>query len=169
MIIVKEVIVFSAFVSLSISCYTAWYSGTDYVVTFCKGIHNCRVPYKAPAPVPRVQGQTIRPSSIPLQANRVQDRRETNACQWPFEDGVDGWMSGEVACVLNAGEAMKKPQPVNKLTTVAFRAFKNFGTSLEGNCNLELIRLQGVPTLAIGKAFNQATVWLFCLVSGSKG
>jgi len=39
---------------------------------------------------------------------------------------------------LNAGEAMK-PQPINKLTTVAFRAFKIFGTSSEGNCNLELI------------------------------
>jgi len=61
-VIVKKVIVFPAFVGLSISCYTAWYSGTDYVVTFCKGVHNCRVPYKAPASVPRVQGQTIRPS-----------------------------------------------------------------------------------------------------------
>jgi len=29
-VIVKKVIVFLAFVSLSISCYTAWYSGTDY-------------------------------------------------------------------------------------------------------------------------------------------
>jgi len=41
---VKKVIVFPAFVGLSISCYTAWYSGTDYVVTFCKGVHNCCVP-----------------------------------------------------------------------------------------------------------------------------
>jgi len=32
-------------------------------------------------PVPRVQGQTIRPSSIPRQANRLQDRGETNAGQ----------------------------------------------------------------------------------------
>jgi len=35
-------------------------------------------------------------------------------------------MSGEVTCILNAGEAMK-PQPVNKLPT-AFRAFENIGT-----------------------------------------
>ena len=61
-IIVKTVVVFPAFVGLSINCYTAWYSGTDYVVTFCKGVHNCRIPYKAPASVPGVQGQTIGPS-----------------------------------------------------------------------------------------------------------
>jgi len=55
-------------------------SGTDYVVTFCKGVHNCRVPYKAPASVPRVQGQTIGPS-IFRQANRLKDKGETNAGQ----------------------------------------------------------------------------------------
>ena len=32
-------------------------------------------------PVSRVQGQTITPSSIPRQANRLQDRGETNAGQ----------------------------------------------------------------------------------------
>jgi len=80
-VIVKKVIVFPAFVGLSISCYTAWYSGTDYVVTFCKGIHNCRVPYKAPTPVPGVQVQIIGHSSIPRQANGLQDRGETNAGQ----------------------------------------------------------------------------------------
>ena len=81
-IIVTRVIVFPAFVSLSISCYTAWYNhnGTDYVVTFCKGIHNCHVPYKAPAPVAGVQGQTIGPS-ISRQANGLHNRGETNAGQ----------------------------------------------------------------------------------------
>jgi len=126
-VLVKKVIAFPAFISLSISCYTAWYSGTDYAVTFCKGIHNCRVSYKAPTPVPRVQGQTIWPSIL-CQANRLQDRGETNAGQWLFEDGVDGWMSGEAAHIPNAGEAVK-PQPDNKLATVAFRAFENIGTS----------------------------------------
>jgi len=33
-VIVKKVIVFPAFVGLSISCYTAWYSSTDYVISF---------------------------------------------------------------------------------------------------------------------------------------
>jgi len=70
-------------------------------------------------------------------------------------------MSGEVACILNAGEAVK-PQPVNKLPTAAFCAFKNIGTSSQGNCDSELIRAQ---TLAIGKASDQAAVWLFCAVS----
>jgi len=54
--------VFPAYVSISISCYTAWYSGTDYVVAFSKGINNCCVPYKVPASVPRVQGQ--KPSGL---------------------------------------------------------------------------------------------------------
>jgi len=72
-IIVKKVIVFPAFGGLSISCYTAWYSGTDYVATFCKGVHNCRVPYKAPASVPGVQGQTIG-LSIFCQADGLKDR-----------------------------------------------------------------------------------------------
>jgi len=31
-VIVEKVIVFPAFVGLSISCYTAWYSSTDYVM-----------------------------------------------------------------------------------------------------------------------------------------
>jgi len=80
-VIVKKVIIFLAFVGLSISCYTAWHSGPDYVVTFCKGVHNCHVPYKAPASAPGVQGQTIGPS-IFRQANGLKDRGETNGGQW---------------------------------------------------------------------------------------
>jgi len=70
-------------------------------------------------------------------------------------------MSREAARILNAGEALKS-QPVNKFPTTAFRAFKNIGTSLQGNCDSELIRFL---TLAIGKASAQAAVWLFCAVS----
>jgi len=77
----KQAIVFPAFFGLSVSYYTAWYSGTDYAVAFRKGIHNCRVPYKAPVPVLRIQGQTIRPSSIRRQVNGLQGRGETNARQ----------------------------------------------------------------------------------------
>jgi len=51
-------------------------------------------------------------------------------------------MSGEAAHILNVVEAMK-PQHVNKLTTAAFRAFENIGTSSEGNCNSEHISDQG--------------------------
>jgi len=35
-------------------------------------------------------------------------------------------------------------QPINKLTTAAFRAFKNFNTSSEGDCSSEHIRAQQV-------------------------
>jgi len=58
----------------SISCYTAWFSDADYVVAWRKGFHNCYVPYEIPAPVPRVQSQTIGPPFILCQANRLQDR-----------------------------------------------------------------------------------------------
>jgi len=67
-------------------------------------------------------------------------------------------MSGEAARILDAGEAVKS-QPVNKLTTAAFHVFENIGTSLQGNCDLELSRF---PTLVIGKA--SAAVCLFCAV-----
>jgi len=72
-----KVSVFLAFVGLSVSCYTAWNSGTEYVVAFSNGIHHCciRFPYKALATVASVLGQTIRPSSIHRQANGLQDRR----------------------------------------------------------------------------------------------
>jgi len=150
-ILVKKVIVFPAFVGLSISCCTAWYSGTDCVVTFCKGIHNCRVPYKAPVSVPGVQGQTIGPS-ISRQANGLKEGGEANAGQWSFEDGVYGWMSGEAARILNAGEAME-PKPVNKLTTAAFRTFENIGTSSQANCDSELIRAQQVSRASNWEGF----------------
>jgi len=52
-------------------------------------------------------------------------------------------MSGEAACILNGREAMK-PQPVNKLSAAAIRAFENIGTSSQGNCGSELIRDQQV-------------------------
>jgi len=61
-------------------------------------------------------------------------------------------MSGEAARILNAGEAMK-PQPVNKLPTAAFRAFENIGTSLQGNCDSELIRDQQVPDASNWEGF----------------
>ena len=112
-------------------------------MTFGKGVHNCRVPYKAPASVPGVEGQTIGPS-IFRQANRLKDRGETNASQWLFEVGVrwlNVWESGPA--FLMQLEAMK-PQPVNKLPAAAFRAFKNIGTSSQGKCGLELIRAQQV-------------------------
>jgi len=60
---------------------------------------------------------------------------------------------------------MIKPQPVNKLTTAAFCAFENIGTSSQGDCDSELIRAQ---TLAIGKASDQAAVWFFCAVSSQQ-
>jgi len=79
-IIVKEVIAFSPFICLSIICYTAWFSVADYIVAWNKDVHNCHMPYEAPAPVPRVQSQIIR-LVIPHQANGLQDRWKTNVGQ----------------------------------------------------------------------------------------
>jgi len=61
-------------------------------------------------------------------------------------------MSGEAARILNAGEAMK-PQPVNKLSAAAFRAFENVGTSLQGDCGSELIRAQQVSDASNWEGF----------------
>jgi len=43
-------------ISASVATLPGIYSGTDYVVTFCKGVHNCHVPYQALALVLGVQG-----------------------------------------------------------------------------------------------------------------
>jgi len=37
-----------------------------------------------------------------------------------------------------------EPQLINNFAAAAFCAFKDFGTSLEGNCNMELIRTEQV-------------------------
>jgi len=94
-IIVKKVIVFLAFFGLSISCYTAWYSGTDYVVTFCEGVHNCCVPYKAPASVPGVQGQTIGPSILSGQQAQGQRGDQCGSMiVWGWSLWLNVWGSG---------------------------------------------------------------------------
>ena len=61
-------------------------------------------------------------------------------------------MSGKVARILNAGEAVK-PQPVNKLPTAAVRAFENIGTSSQGSCDSELIRAQQVSDASNWEGF----------------
>ena len=61
-------------------------------------------------------------------------------------------MSGEAARILIAGEAMK-PQPVIKLTTMVVPAFENIGTSLQGNCDSELIRAQEVSDASNWEGF----------------
>jgi len=61
-------------------------------------------------------------------------------------------MSGEAARILNVREAMK-PQPVNKLPAAAFRAFENISTSLQGNCDSELIRAQQISDASNWEGF----------------
>jgi len=53
-------------------------------------------------------------------------------------------MPWEAAWIFNTGEAMMEPQLINNFAAAAFRAFKDFGTSSEGNCNTELIRTEQV-------------------------
>jgi len=52
-------------------------------------------------------------------------------------------MPWEAACILSTGESMES-QLINNFATVAFRAFKDFGTSSEGDCNTELITTEQV-------------------------
>jgi len=49
-----------------------------------------------------------------------------------------------------------EPQLFNKLTTTAFRAFKFFGTSSEGDCNSEHIRAQQVSDTSNWEGFRLA-------------
>jgi len=52
-------------------------------------------------------------------------------------------MPWEVACIFSTGEAME-PQLINNFAAAAVCAFKDFGTSSEGDCNTELIRTEQV-------------------------
>ena len=73
---------------------------------------------------------------------------ERFAGEWPFENRVDDWMSGEVASISGAGEFME-PHLINSFTTAAFRAYKNFGNSSERICDTSSSALSRFPTLAI--------------------
>jgi len=66
-------------------------------------------------------------------------------------------MPWEVACIFSTGEAME-PQLINNFAAAAVCAFKDFGTSSEGDCNTELTGLSKFPTLAIGNTSDQAAV-----------
>ena len=67
------------------------------------------------------------------------------------------WVPWEVACIFSTGEAME-PQLINNFATAASWAFKDFGTSSEGDCNAELIRTEPVSNTGnwIGNASDQA-------------
>ena len=73
-------------------------------------------------------------------------------------------MSWEVTCIFSTGEAIE-PKLINNFAAAAVCAFKDFGTSSEGDCNTELSRF---PTLAIGNASDQAAVWLSCVASNQQ-
>ena len=72
-------------------------------------------------------------------------------------------MSGEAARILNAGEAVK-PQPVNfpQRHSVLSKILAAFRRAIAIRSSSGLSK---VPTLAIGKASDQAAVGLFCAVS----
>ena len=121
--------------------------------------------------LPLCQGFRVRPSGL-LSFVRPTGSRTEGRPMWVndrLRKDFYGWTSGEAARILHAyvGEAMK-PQPVNKLPTVAFRAFENIDTSSQGNAIRSSWELSRFPTLAIGKASDQAAVWLFCAVSSQQ-
>jgi len=55
-------------------------------------------------------------------------------------------MSREVACIFRIGKAME-PQLINNIATVAFCAFKDFDTSLEGDCIMEFISAEKISNV----------------------
>jgi len=52
-------------------------------------------------------------------------------------------MPWEAASIFSTGEVME-PQLINNFAAAAFCAFKDFGTSSEGDYNMELIRTEQV-------------------------
>ena len=46
-----------------------------------------------------------------------------------------------------------EPQFINNFAAAAFCAFKDFGTSLEGNCNTKLIRTEQVSNTGNWEGF----------------
>ena len=62
-----------------------------------------------------------------------------------------------------------EPQLINNFAAAAFCAFKDFGISSEGDCDMEVIRTEQVSnTLAIGNASDLAAVWLSCAASNQQ-
>ena len=163
-LVALEVMIFLAFCGLSFCGRRTGLSGRVFIVALSKSVHNCCVPHQAQASVPGAQSQAIWPPSIVSQAHRLQGRGETNAGQWPLEDGVNGWVPWEAACIFSTGEAME-PQLINNFATAASWAFKDFGTSSEGIAIRSSSGLSKFPTLAIGNASDQAAVWLSCAAS----
>jgi len=100
---------------------------------------------------PLYQGSKFRPLSILRQADRLQGRGEVN-------DLLTMELIAECLGMWPAFLMQESPWSPSLSTNylpVAFHGFKEIGTSLEGNCNIELISF---PTLAIRKASNQAAV-----------
>ena len=126
--IVKKVIVFSAFVGLSISCYTAWYMRHWLCSDFLQRCPQLSRPIQGSCLCTRSSGWDHRAFYL-SSGQRAQGQRGDqfgSMIVW----GWSLWLNvvWVAACILNARKAMKS-QPVNKLPTVAFRAFKNIGTS----------------------------------------
>ena len=117
--------IFLAFCDLSFCGRKTSLSGRVFIVALSKSVHNCCVPHQAPASVPGAQSQAIRPPSIFSQADRLQGIGETNAGQWPLEDGVDSWMPWEAACIFITGEAME-PQLINNFGHSSILCFQRF-------------------------------------------
>jgi len=62
-------------------------------------------------------------------------------------------MPWEAACsIFSTGEAMEH-QLINNFSAAAFRAFKDFGISSEGDCNTELIRTKQVSNASNWERF----------------
>ena len=149
-------------------------SGRVFIVALSKSVHNCCVPHQAQASVPRAQSQAIWPPSIVSQAiwspsivsqaHRLQGIGEANTGQWPLEDGVDGWVPWEAAWIFSTGEAME-PQLINNLPQRYLEQSRILAPVWRVIAIRSSSGLSKFPTLAIGKAFDQAAVWLSCAAS----
>jgi len=142
-VIALKVMIFLAFCNLSFCGCKTSLSGRVFIVALRKSVHNCCVPHQAQASVPGAQSQAIRPLPLLVRptSSKVGDQCGSMAYwEWSWWLNALGW---EAACIFSTGEAMDS-QLVNNFATAASWAFKDFGTSLEGDCNTELIRTEEV-------------------------
>jgi len=162
-IIVKKVIVFSGFVGLSISCYTAWFSDVDFVVTWTKGVHNCRVTYEAPALVQRIHSQTMRPPT-PVKPTGSKTEGRPMRVNEPLRMELTDECVGKRPAFLTQ-ERPRNPSLSTKFPlrhSVVSKFLTPVRRAIAIRSSPGLSRFQ---THAIGKASDQAAMWLFCAVS----
>jgi len=119
-VVIVKVIIFSAFCSLSFCCCSACLAGAVFVVAptkQAKSVHNCCIPYHTRL-WPLYQAPKVNPSGLLSSPIKPTGSKAQGRLMQVNDLGVDGWMSGEAACALSAGEPMQPPSSSTLIWTI---------------------------------------------------